>query len=219
MNRARHEAESLLRQYRLSRPSLDEIVAIVSNLGYELVDFDPKGEEVRELIETLGLDEAVLRQSAFLYTNGSVRLLFLQDSMDEEEKRFAAAHELGHIVCGHADTDPSVQDEYEANEFVHFFLNPSLLFRCRMKLLAHGKAAAAILAALILLAAASVILLKRSAENGMTDYYVTAAGHKYHLRDCSLIRDKGSVLRLSEKAFESGAYEPCQVCLGGGESP
>ena len=51
MNRARHEAESLLSQYRLSRPSLDEIVAIISNLGYELVDFDPDGEEIRELIE------------------------------------------------------------------------------------------------------------------------------------------------------------------------
>ena len=84
-------------------------VFLVGENGYEIIDFEPGSPSAEKLFQELSLNEAVCSQDAFLYTNRNVKLLFLKDSLDADEKKFAAAHELGHIVCGHSQTSPSVK--------------------------------------------------------------------------------------------------------------
>ncbi len=137
MANPQHLAYELLIRCRLKQPTLEDIVFLVGENGYEIIDFEPGSPSADKLFQELSLDEAVCAQDAFLYTNRNVKLLFLKDSLDADEKRFAAAHELGHIVCGHIQTKPSVKEEYEANEFVHYFLNPSPRIQLRNMLMRH----------------------------------------------------------------------------------
>jgi hypothetical protein len=45
------------------------------------------------------------------------------------------------------------------------------------------------------------------------EYYVTENGEKYHDEDCIYIKDKSNVHRLTIEEYESGEFEPCQICL------
>ena len=45
------------------------------------------------------------------------------------------------------------------------------------------------------------------------EYYITENGTKYHEKDCMIIKDKNNTQRLTKSDYESGDYEPCQVCL------
>lgn len=208
-------ARLLLSKYRIFIPTLEEIVFIVGEQGYELVDFDPKSNSTRELIANLGMDEGILRQGAFLYTNKDVKLLFVLDSLEAEEKRYAIAHELGHIICGHANTDASLSEEYEANEFVHYFLNPDVREKGKVFFLRHKRSSIAICVVLFMLIAGGIWGWNTLIDMKYSDYYVTSSGMKYHLRDCSLIKDKSNLRRLTEEELLSQIYEPCGSCLGG----
>jgi len=159
------------------------------------------------------LDDAVCAQDAFLYTNRNVKLLFLKDSLDAEEKKFAAAHELGHIVCGHGQTQPSVKEEYEANEFVHYFLNPSPEIRLRNMLTRHKWRTAAIFLVAAIMIAGGIIAYNAVIDQKYSQYYATTLGKKYHLRNCTQINGKTNVRRLTKEEFASGNYEPCGTCL------
>ncbi len=213
MANPRHLANELLTRYKLKRPTLENVVFIVGDHGYEVIDFDPGSSSAENLFKELALDEVVYVQDAFLYTNHDVKLLFLNDRLDAEEKKCAAAHELGHIVCGHTQTKPSVREEYEANEFVHYFLNPNIgiLFR---NSIARNK----LRSILIALAAAVLVAGGATAIGAMIDqkyspYYATELGKKYHVQSCIQIRGKSNVRRLTKEELERGEYEPCGTCL------
>ena len=149
-------ANELLIRYKLKRPTLEDIVFLVGENGYEIIDFEPGSPSAESLFRELSLNEAVCSQDAFLYTNHNVKLLFLKDSLDADEKRYAAAHELGHIVCGHSQTRPSVKEEYEANEFVHYFLNPSARLRARNMTARHKWRTAFIILTIALVVAVGI---------------------------------------------------------------
>ena len=95
-NKARQMAHHILLKYGLSAPTLDDIVSIISQQGFDIIDYDPSSASVQELTQTLSLNSQILAQNAFLYTNHDVKLLFIRDSLDAEETRIASAHELGH---------------------------------------------------------------------------------------------------------------------------
>ena len=207
-NKARRLAYHLLVRYGLSVPSLDDIVRIISQEGFDIIDYDPSSSAVQELTQTLSLNSHILAQNAFLYTNHDVKLLFIRDSLDAEEKRIASAHELGHIVCGH--TGSTVQEEYEANEFVHYFLRPSVCIRVyntvrKRKLVTAG---------ILLLLSCLCIGINAAISSRYSDYYISQNGKKYHLRNCTIIHDKTGLRRLTNDEVSLGIYEPCHVCLG-----
>ena len=113
-NDAKRAANSFLRQYALASPSLDDLVVAVTDMGFEVIDYDPKDSTMMVLIERLNLTNDIISQEAFVYQNGDVRLLFIRDTLNGKEKLFAIAHELGHIVLGHTSIKPSVIEEHEA---------------------------------------------------------------------------------------------------------
>lgn len=213
MANPQHLANELLVRYRLRRPTLENVVFIVRDNGYEIIDFEPGSPSAEKLFQELALGSDVCAQDAFLYTNHDVKLLFLKDILDADEKRFAAAHELGHIVCGHAQSKPSVKEEYEANEFVHYFLNPSLGVRLHNTVARHKWRTAAIILAIAITVTGGIIAYNVVVNQRYSQYYATSLGHKYHLRNCTQISGKTNVHRLTREELESGDYEPCGTCL------
>ncbi len=45
------------------------------------------------------------------------------------------------------------------------------------------------------------------------EFYVTGTGTKYHRRNCARIKNNSTVTRMTKEQFDSGKYEPCDVCL------
>lgn len=127
---AKNAAYSLLRMHDLHGPTLDDLVGIVNTLGFEIIDYsrDEEDEDIRALIRELGISELTKTSRAFTYRKQDVKLLFLEDSMSADEKRYAIAHELGHIILGHVNSgtgfSADMEDEFEANEFAHYLLHP-----------------------------------------------------------------------------------------------
>ena len=213
MTKPQHLANELLTRYKLKQPTLEDIVYLAGVNGYEIIDFDPESPSAEKLFQELALNEAVYSQDAFLYTNRDVKLLFLRDSLDAEEKKYAAAHELGHIVCGHSQTKPSVKEEYEANEFVHYFLNPPQRIRLRNMTARHKWKTTGILLAILIVLAGAIVGYNYFIDQKYSPYYATSLGHRYHLRNCTQINGKTNVRRLTREELESGDYEPCGTCL------
>ncbi len=213
MTNPRHLANDLLTRCRLKQPTLEDVVFLVSENGYEIIDFEPGSPSAEKLFQELALNEAVYAQNAFLYTNRNVKLLFLKDSLDADEKKLAAAHELGHIVCGHTQTEPSVREEYEANEFVHYFLNPSPRIWLRNMIARHKRRTIAVFLAIAIAVTGGIISYNAVIDQKYSQYYATSLGKKYHLRNCTQINGKTNVHRLLKEELASGEYKPCGTCL------
>ena len=219
MNNPGKLADRLLRRYRLSTPTLENVLFIAQDLGYELVEFEPGSSGSEALFAELKLDERITGQGAFLYTNHRMKLLFLRETLEEDEKRYAAAHELGHIVCGHVHPEPSVREEAEANEFAHYFLHPSLPRRMAGTAQHRKGLILGIIAAALVLAAGGIYGANRYVNDRYSQYYATKSGKKYHLPDCATIRGKPGLHRLTKEEMASGDYQPCGVCLGEEREP
>lgn len=213
MEKPQKFAQEILRKYKLSKPTLDDALFILQEQGYEIIDFDPGGNN--ELFNELSLDKGVTKQGAFLYTNNRVKLFFIRETLDEDEKLYATAHELGHILCKHDQAEPSVREEYEANEFAHYFLHPSKNQRAITAVSRRKWISIGIILSVILLSLAGLWGWNNYIDGKYSNYYVTSTGTKYHRKNCSLIKDKGNLRRLTKEDVQSGAYEACGVCLGG----
>ena len=211
----RRQARAFRRRFRLKQVDSSGLRQALKELGYTVVEFNGlcDTEEVTELLDALDLLERARRCRGFSYRDESFRLVFLHQDLTEEERTVVLAHEAGHIWCGHMDRSrllgEDVMQEREANEFSHYLLlDRSGALRRRAVLVLTG----AVLAAVCLCGG----LLWRNQHNKAvyTDhFYRTAAGHKYHLRECMYLRDRKDVYRLTRAEFASGEYEPCDACL------
>jgi len=212
-------ANSILHEFRTSKINLDILVAIINNRGFDIIDFLPKHnpDEIEIMISELDIATQIQNQLGFVCSTENLKLVFIREDLDENEKCIVLAHELGHIECNHLSnyhTDEySVQQEYEANEFAHYLLNPSLSVTILSYLGAH-KIITTIVASLLILLAVGGILLKEYNESCYYEnYYVSESGERYHIKECYYISDRDDVHRITKEEFESGEYTPCKVCI------
>ncbi len=208
------------RQYSIRTVSWSSVRDSLEKTGYTLVPFLPAGNTaaVDTVIRTLGLQNAVRTAKAFTYADADYRLVFVRRDLTEDEKLLLLAHEIGHIFLGHMSQTcilgRDVTEEYEANEFSHYLLHTGPVARFKASFLAHRKRNLAILAAVLLLAvgaATARAVWVRKTYYG--NYYVTETGTKYHKRSCVVLKKSETVRRMTVTEYESGLYEPCQVCL------
>ena len=123
------QAKRLLRKYKLGKVNLDNIIYIIENQGYEIIEYSLR--EKNTVLSHLNLDNYAQGCKSFSYNGNGLKFVFLREDTDVNEKIYALLHELGHIVCGHmrrSSTSPlDVEEEREANEFAHYILHPDIL--------------------------------------------------------------------------------------------
>ena len=211
------KAFSLFSQYNLQTVTLDNLVYIIEDQGYEIVEFNLIDMATNHILERLGLTDYAKSRKAFTYKQGFARFVFIFEDLSANEKLLALAHEVGHIFCMHlkdGNTECSVDEEYEANEFAHHLLHPSIWTKFKCWLTSHKKPviAASIVAVVVVIGA---IFIAQIVQNNSYygEYYITENGAKYHEENCIFVKDKKNVERLTEKDYYSGEYEPCQICL------
>ena len=109
-NGVREKAEDFLRQYGLSKITLDDIRRIITSQGYTIVEFNHifNDEPVTKLIEALKLDEMVEKARGFTYADRYRRLVFVHEDLTDDEKLLVLAHEEGHISCNHFSASPVI---------------------------------------------------------------------------------------------------------------
>jgi len=223
---ARNKVKQFTREFEIKNINCALLKAVMVKQGYTMVEFRHIANEadVESLIKALNLTEMIMRTEAFTYADQNCRIVFVHQDLSDEEKLIALAHEEGHIYCGHMTVMPilgkNVQEEYEANEFVHY-----LLHRNMRKTGGTKKQVGFLLACLLVLIA--VLFAVRFRQTGtralplrgqMTDAcYVTVSGHKYHDENCIFVKNKTNVRRMTAEEYESGLYEPCGICLPGND--
>lgn len=219
-NTAKRSAESFRNEFPIYTVTYQTLKEVVEKQGYTVVEFNHiyNDEAVARLIDALNISDAILRSRGFTYADCNHRVVFVHEDLSDDEKLMILAHEEGHIYCRHMNTSPiigqDVRDEYEANEFAHYLLNPSPFSKVGCVLRQHRRAVLISLIGLALLTAAVTVLhymYKQQSFYG--EYYITETGNKYHEKDCIFVKDKTNVRRMTEEEFESGGYEPCRICL------
>ena len=104
--------------------------------------------------------------------------------------------------------------EFEANEFAHYVLNPTLFNKTTTFIVSHKAISiiAGILALLIIGGCiVTPIVLRQQSYYG--NYYVSPSGTRYHEEDCFYIRDKKTKVRVTRDIVIERNLEPCKVCL------
>ena len=219
-NNIKAAAKSFLNEYKLNEVTLDSLREIIARQGYTIVEFNNifNDENVTALIEALGVDEQVEKTKGFTYADSKRRLVFLNEDLSDAEKLLVLAHEEGHIYCNHLSSVPiigkDVVEEHEANEFTHYILNNSISHKVGFIVKTRKKAITIATAILIVLIAGVIVFSAvRKEQSYYGEYYLTSTGNKYHEEECIFVKDKTSVHRMTIEEFESGEYEPCEICL------
>ena len=213
-------AAQTLKKYKLVKPSLDELVYIASENGYDIIDYnkDENLDSIITLADRLSIQSYIETGTAFTYKNNETRLIFLCESMTNDEKLYALVHELGHIFCNHFSTNSqsvsSVKEEREANEFAHYLLKPLFVTKVNVLLSTYKKSLTMVVSIfLVIVVAFSIWKFAVDEKPYSKEYYKTTNGEKYHEKDCIIIKDKNNVKRVTDKDMKTRKYEPCQVCL------
>ena len=206
------------RMHRLAAVNYDELRAAVEKQGYTIIEFNHLDNDanVMSLLGALQLEELAAKAKGFTYADAHQRLIFLHEGLGEGERILVLAHEAGHIVCEHFRTAPiigkDVQDEYEANEFAHYLLNPGSWNRTFTWCRRHGILVASVVLTVLMILGATGMLAAQ-VDSSQQTLYVTENGKKYHEAECMTLKQRQSIRPITREELESGAYEPCEVCL------
>ncbi len=221
-NKIKESANRFVKKHNLRKITYQGLMDAAENIGYTVIEFNSSCNEgdVQTVISNLNLQNAITHSKGFTYIDEKYRLIFINESLNEDEKKLVLSHELGHISCGHFNTNSiigkDVRDEFEANEFAHYLLKKDIGQKIRCWLEFHRKVVIPVIVIVALAAsslAAAMIINKNKSYYG--EYYVTVSGGRYHKKGCVFIKNKTNVRRLSEEDFNSGKYLPCEVCLPG----
>lgn len=215
--RAKETAYALLSEYGITSINLKTVIYITENKGIELFEYGSDNYAgVENLLRELKLENAAAASHGFAFSDGMNDIIFVRETLTEEEKVLVIAHELGHILLGHLKGAASMyvgaREEYEANEFVHYIMNAAPLFRLKIRIHEKRRAVVGIAAAVMIIAAGICTAAGIIEYDSAADYYITETGEKYHQADCVTIRGK-KVHKMTEEERESGKYTPCAVCL------
>ncbi len=217
MSEAKIKAKSFLLQYGISKITLENLLYIIEQQGFEILEYSQleRNDSTWSIIEKLGLTLYAQSGKAFAYKSGNTKIIFLCEELTADEKLYALAHEEGHILCGHLSNDSNiVEQEHVANEVAHYLLNPPAFLKLRINMSANRKIVVPVMIVLLCIVIAIPIITRViKSQSYYGEYYVTENGTKYHEKDCMIIKDKVNTRRLTESDFYSGEYEPCHVCL------
>lgn len=109
--------------YKISKVTLPDIKRIIESQGFVIIRFNGLGNQpdVDSLLTCLNLQSIAARSRGFTYVDSHFRLVFIHESLSDDEMLAVLAHEEGHIYCGHmqynAIIGQDIKEEMEATEF------------------------------------------------------------------------------------------------------
>lgn len=219
-NEVKLKVKEFTKEFDLRNVDYASLRAVAEKQGYSVVEFNSlyNNQNVELLIQSLGITTAISQARGFTYADKNHRIVFINENLSDDEKLHVIAHEEGHIYCGHVKSSTvigiDVQEEYEANEFVHFLLNQTKTQRAGKWLKRHRiSVLITSIVMVVALVALCLIIHHFEEEKYYGEYYITETGFKYHKKNCGYVKDKGTVHRMTKEEYESGKYEPCGVCL------
>ena len=214
------EAYCFIKQYNIDQLSFESLKKVLTQQGYILVEYNGiyNDETVTSLLHSLNLQDMVSQSRGFSYSDKNHRIVFVNEDLSDEEKLVVLAHEEGHIYLNHMASlcciGHDVKQEHDANEFAHYLLHQNIHQIVSRFLKKHKKicitAACIILVGLIGLTGISVYNRNQSYYG---EYYITSSGQSYHRKDCIFVKNKTNVSRLTKEQYDSGEYDPCEICL------
>lgn len=96
---------------------------LLNKMGIKVIRYSSVPEKEREELMRFYPDAFTIYPSDFAITGITI---FYNDYMDRARIRFSLAHELGHLILMHPDTNEEVY-EHEADIFANYFLAPAPL--------------------------------------------------------------------------------------------
>lgn len=194
----------------------EKVISALQSQGYTIVRYNAVSncKDVTELADLLGVADYIRSSKGFTYADSNNRIVFLNEDLSEEESVYVLLHEQGHILFRHFSEGSvmgtDVMQEHEANEFVHYVLEPTVGMKLAVRRKPIILSLSVIIVTVIVIALIGVV---NQQKNYYGEYYITETGHKYHQADCIFVKDKTNVRRLTEEEFQSGDYEACEICL------
>lgn len=210
------KVKAFKKKYKIKIVTSASLCEAMGKQGFTIIEYNgiDDTDDVNALVNALELQAHILANRCFAYQDDKYRLVFLNESLNEDEKTIVLAHEEGHIWNSHFSSNSilgnDVRQEYQANEFSHYLLDDKTGKKKKIKI-------GVIISILVLIIGlgAGYYFKNQHDERVYTDnLYRTATGSKYHVRDCMYIKDKTDVQRLTREEFDSGEYEPCGACRG-----
>ncbi|MGN0691283.1 MAG: ImmA/IrrE family metallo-endopeptidase [Oscillospiraceae bacterium] len=209
-------AGEYLRRQMSGKVTAERIMSSLEEQGYTVVRYNSvsNSRDVAELADLLGVDDYIRSSKGFTYADSNNRIVFLNEDLSEEESVYVLLHEQGHILCRHFSEGSvlgtDVVQEHEANEFVHYVLEPTFGMKLAVRRKPIIMSLSVIIIAVIIISLIGTVNQQKSYYG---EYYLTETGHKYHKADCIFVKNKTNVRRLTEEEFESGEFEACEMCL------
>ncbi len=217
MNNIERQIKKLYKAVK-GKVNVSELIKFLERHGYSVVFFHT--EEGDELLRMYGIPPD--KAKAFTVC-GTVKIVFIDDTMHTNDKLYSLLHECGHILLGHLDIDKAHtldnrRNENDAEVFAYKFLHYSnrRILRAVNLILAIAALVLCMLAFLhvLFIGRASLVDLDlygsvRFAEETETVFvYVTVTGTKYHKEGCIY---SGDAIKISKQEAEK-IYEPCMIC-------
>ena len=220
----REKVKSFRKDFGIRELSYEVLSGAIEKQGYTVVEFNnvSNSDNVQALVDALNLRQNIMFFKGFTYADSYYRVVFVNENLTKEEKLIVLSHEQGHIYLGHLSytsiIGKDVTEEYEANEFSHYLLNPQISRRAAGYIGKHKKRSLLTLISIALIICAIFSIATVYEHNTYYgEYYITTSGTKFHKKDCAFVEGKSGLRRMTRKDYESGKYTPCSVCLHGHE--
>ena len=223
LNKCARRVLEIVREHKLTRVDSENLIRVIKECGYEIKEFRPYSNEdkTQKLLEVLNIKEFANGEDALTYADLDYRIVFISKMLSEKEKRIVLSHELGHICLNHMCSKKyikgqGIEQEKEANEFSHYLLDGSFIFKACMFLNNYRERVIAIIAGLLVAVFGINYVIERieNTNNNLT-YYITENGEKYHEKGCKHLDVKSGLKSGKREKLEKDGFSPCGDCLGG----
>jgi len=180
--------------------TLENVEKYIRRQNWILIYYGDK--ETEDYLKTLHLESYAEQHDAFSVRDRQA-IIFVRESVPEKQKINLLLHEIAHIVLEHDMSHLKPADETAADQFVVYCLKPT--FKVWKIAVAFG-----IVATIILVICG--IKISRQAAYESSIVYITASGTKYHIADCTYIKNKDNIVAISRADAITLGKEPCRVC-------
>ncbi len=231
-NSSRHIALKLLIKHKLySLNNYTYLQRIIESNQFIIIEYKKHSNSgpVSELIKKLRVENEIEQNDSFLYISNSMKFVFINSEIPDDDKCSLLRHELGHICDpDFINTNPQssrIKREEFANQFSFHVSNPGIRFKIYVFLLRRWKLLVSllILTACILGLAFIVNTLTIPPTTPVTHdvsthlisestYYITPTGRKYHRRHCIIIKNKNNPTEIKLNDAINHGYKPCMIC-------